>query len=142
MHNMLQALYDLLMLTTNGVINGDEQIQVKGVSTVMAREAERARQLEFLQLTANPIDMQIMGTEGRAEVLRAVSEDLGLPSENIVPTPEMMAQRQKQMLQAQAAQAQAGGEGQKAGIDQPGPANSTSPVENTVQPGFNTGGLG
>lgn len=141
-HNMLQSLYDLLMLTTEGVLKGDEQIRVKGVSTVMAREAERARQLEFLQLTANPIDMQIVGTEGRAEVLRAVSDDLGLPSDAIVPTPEMMAQRQQQMLRAQQAQARAGGEGEKAGIDQPGPANSTSPVENTVQPGFNTGGIG
>ena len=141
-NQMLRSLYDLLMLTTQDVIQGDEEIRVNGVSTVMAREAERARQLEFLQLTANPIDMQIVGTEGRAEVLRAVSDDLGLPGERIVPTPEMMAKRQQQMLQAQAAQAQAGGEGEKAGIDQPGPANSTSPVENTVQPGFNTGGVG
>lgn len=142
MNQMLRSLYDLLMLTTKDVIKGDEEIRVNGVSTVMAREAERARQLEFLQLTANPIDMQIVGTEGRAEVLRAVSDDLGLPGERIVPTPEMMAQRQQQMLRAQAAQAQAGGEGVKAGIDQPGPANSTSPIENTVQPGFNTGGVG
>lgn len=141
-NQMLRSLYDLLMLTTQDVIHGDEEIRVNGVSTVMAREAERARQLEFLQLTANPIDMQIVGTEGRAEVLRAVSDDLGLPGERIVPTPEMMAQRQQQMLAAQQANAQAGGEGQKAGIDQPGPANSTSPVENTVQPGFNTGGVG
>lgn len=142
MNNMLQSLYDLLMLTTKDVVRGDEEIRVNGVSTVMAREAERARQLEFLQLTANPIDMQIVGTEGRAEVLRAVSDDLGLPGERIVPTPEMMAQRQQQMLAAQQANVQATGEGEKAGVQEPGPANSTSPVENTVQPGFNTGGVG
>lgn len=141
-NNMLQSLYDLLMLATTDVIKGDEQIRVKGVSTVMAREAERARQLEFLQLTANPIDMQIMGTEGRAEVLRAVGDDLGLPTDRIVPTPEMMAKRQQQMLQAQQANVQATGEGEKAGVSQPGPADSTGQVENTVQPGFNTGGIG
>lgn len=143
MNHTLQSLYDLLMLTTTDTVKGDEQIRVNGVSTVMAREAERARQLEFIQLTANPIDMQIMGMEGRSEVLRAVADDLGLPVEQIVPTPEMLQQRQQQMLQAQQAQAAATGEGGlSAGTDQPGPANATGPIENTVQPGFNTGGVG
>lgn len=143
MHGMLQSLYDLLMLTLPGQFRGDEQIRVRGVSTVLSKEAERARQLEFLQLTANPIDMQIMGTEGRSEVLRAVADDLGMPAERIVPTPEMLAKRQQQMLAAQAANAQATGEpGVTPGNQQAAPANSTSPVENTVQPGFNTGGIG
>lgn len=141
MHNMLRSLHDLTMLTDSSVLRGDEQIQVKGVSTVMSREAERARQLEFLQLTANPIDMQITGTEGRAEVLRAIADDLGMPADRIVPSEEAMAARQQQMLMAQQANAQATGEGEKAGVSQPGPANSTGPVENTVQPGFNTGGM-
>tara|TARA_R110000772_G_scaffold235182_3_gene346796 strand:- start:11284 stop:13353 length:2070 start_codon:yes stop_codon:yes gene_type:complete len=140
----LKSLYDLIMLTSPDTLRGDESIMVKGVSTVMSREAERARQLEFLQLTANPIDMQIMGVEGRSEVLRSVADDLGMPVDRIVPTQEMVADRQKQMLEAQQAQAQATGEGDKSvspGIDQPGPANSTSPVENTVTPGHNTGGI-
>jgi len=145
MHTMLQSLYDLIMLTTTDVLKGDEQITVKGVSTVMAKESERARQLEFLQLTANPIDLQIMGTEGRAEVLRAIGDDLGMPVERIVPSPEMMAERQKQMVQAQQVQQQASGEGEKgvkAGTDTPAPANSTAPVQNDMQPGYNTGGMG
>ncbi len=145
MHNMLQSLYDLLMLTQPEKLSGDEQIVVRGVSTVMQREAERARQLEFLQLTANPIDMQIMGVEGRAEVLRSIADDLGMPVDRIVPSSDMMAERQQQMLQAQQAQAQATGEGEKTvsgGVQEPGPANSTSPNENTVTPGHNTGGLG
>ena len=145
MHTMLQSLYDLVMLTTTGKLAGDEQIVVKGVSTVMAKESERARQLEFLQLTANPIDMQIMGTEGRAEVLRAIGDDLGLPVDQIVPSPEMMEERQKQMLMAQKAQQMASGEGEGGvsnGINEPGPANSTAPVQNDMQPGFNTGGMG
>ena len=140
----IQSLYDLIMLTDPTALRGDEQIVVKGVSTVMARESERARQLEFLQLTANPIDMQIMGTEGRSEVLRAIADDLGMPVDRIVPDAEMLAERQKQMLEAQKAQAVATGDGEKSvqgGTNQPAPANSTSPVENTVQPGFNTGGI-
>lgn len=143
MHAMLQSLYDLLMLTRPDTLRGDEQIVVRGVSTVMAREAERARQLEFLQLTANPIDMQIMGMEGRSEVLRAIADDLGMNVDRVVPTPEMMAERQRQTLQAQAAQVQATGEpGVTPGNQQPAPANATGPIENTVQPGFSTGGIG
>jgi hypothetical protein len=143
MHSMLQSLYDLLMLTRPGLLHGDEQIVVRGVSTVMAREAERARQLEFLQLTSNPMDMQIMGMEGRAEVLRAIADDLGMNVDRVVPTQEMMAERQKQTLQAQQAQAAATGEGGlDPGTQEPGPANSTSPITNTVQPGFATGGVG
>jgi hypothetical protein len=143
MHAMLSSLYDLLMLTTVDVIKGDENIKVRGVSTVMAREAERARQLEFLQLTANPMDMQIMGVDGRSEVLRAVADDLGMNADEIVPTKEMLAERQRQMLEQQQANAMATGEGGVTpGNQDPAPANSTSPVENTVQPGFNTGGIG
>lgn len=143
MYTMLQSLYDLLMLTRPGLLRGDEAVAVRGVSTVIAREAERARQLEFLQLTANPLDMQIMGMEGRAEVLRAIADDLGMNVDRVVPTPEMMAERQKQTLQAQQAQAAATGEGGLSpGTQEPAPANSTSPITNTVQPGFNTGGVG
>lgn len=141
----VQSLYDLVMLTAPDKLRGDEKIVVKGVSTVMSREAERARQLEFLQLTANPIDMQIMGTEGRSEVLRSVADDLGMPVDRIVPTAEMLEERQNQMLDAQQKQAVATGEGEQSvspGIDQPNPANSTSPNENTVTPGHNTGGMG
>ena len=140
--SMLKSLYDLLMLTSPENLRGDEEIVVKGVSTVMAREAERARQLEFLQLTANPIDMQIMGIEGRSAVLRAIADDLGMPADHIIPSQNQLAERQQQMLQAQQANAVATGEGERPGVQQPGPANSTSPVENTVQPGFNTGGIG
>jgi len=54
----------------------------------MQRETQRQRQLEFLQITANPIDMQITGVKGRAEVLRSVAAGIGLDGENIVPPEE------------------------------------------------------
>lgn len=136
----LTALYDLLMVADAGVeLRGDENIVVKGVSTVLAREAERARQLEFLNITSNPIDMQIMGVEGRAAILRALADDLGMPGRDAVPDKRALAERQAQMLQAQQANAgaEAGGDGDSA----PNPRASTGPVTNTVTPGHNTGGL-
>jgi hypothetical protein len=82
-------LYDLIMLTdTTGMLRGDESIVVLGVNVAMQRETQRQRQLEFLQITANPIDMQITGVRGRATVLRSVSEGIGLPGDDIVPPDE------------------------------------------------------
>lgn len=86
MEPSIGELYDLIMLTDQtGLLRGDENIKVLGVNVAVQRETQRQRQLEFLQITANPIDMQIMGPKGRSSVLRAVSEGLGLPGDDIVP---------------------------------------------------------
>lgn len=85
----VSELYDLVMLTdTTGMLRGDESIVVLGVNVAMQRETQRQRQLEFLQITANPVDMQITGIRGRATVLRSVSEGIGLPGDDIVPPDE------------------------------------------------------
>lgn len=82
----LQGLYDMVMLADAGVkLRGDENIRVRGVAMAQKRELERSRQMEFLQATANPIDMQIVGMEGRAKLLRAISMGVGLDGETIVP---------------------------------------------------------
>jgi hypothetical protein len=100
MDPLLSHLYDMLMMTDagEGLLQGDEQIQVKGVNVAIQRETERSRQLEFLQVTANPLDQQIMGPNGRATVLRSVASTIGLDGENIVPSEEQI----KQMLMAAA----------------------------------------
>lgn len=103
---LLTQLFDMLMLTdTSGLLTGEEQVQVMGVQVAVQRETQRARQMEFLQATANPLDVQIIGPQGRATVLRSVADGLGLPGEDIVPTSEQLAAQQK------AAQAAAQGQG-------------------------------
>lgn len=90
---VIAELYDMVMLTdTTGMLRGDESIDVQGVNIAVQRETARQRQLEFLQATANPFDMQIMGLEGRAKVLRSVSTGLGLPGEDIVPPEDVLKQ--------------------------------------------------
>ena len=102
----LSMLFDMVMLTdTSGLLNGEEKIRVLGVNVAIQKETERARQLEFLQITANPVDMQIIGPAGRAEVLRAVSNTIGLAGDKIVPSDDDIANQQR----AAAAQAQAQG---------------------------------
>jgi hypothetical protein len=82
---LLKDFYDILMLTSPDTLRGDEDIVVKGVASAMQREQDRVRQLEFLQITANPIDSQILGVPGRTALLRSLSRNLGLDYEQIVP---------------------------------------------------------
>lgn len=103
----LTNLMDLVLLTdTSGMLQGTETVTTKGVAVAMQRETMRARQLEFLQLTANPIDAAIMGPKGRAAVLRNVSQTIGMPGEEIVPTDDELQQQQAQAK----ANAEAGGQ--------------------------------
>ena len=105
---MLHQLYDMIMLTEPGMFRGDELIVVKGVNHAVKREQDRMRQLEFLQLTANPIDMQIMGIPGRANILRSVAGNLGLEHEATIPDDDTIKQNLAAQQQAAAAQAQGG----------------------------------
>ena len=103
---MLKHLYETVMLTMPGVFRGDESVVVKGVVYAVKREQDRTRQLEFLNMTGNPTDMQIVGMEGRANVLRSVAGAIGLDWDNIVPDEDALkaAQAQQQQQQAQDAQ--------------------------------------
>lgn len=109
-YGLLSGLYDIIMMTDkSGLLTGKEQVRVMGVTVAIQRETQRARQLEFLQITANPLDMGIMGPEGRAQVLRTVADGLGMPGVDIVPPDDVIkekAQAQAQAQQQQAAQAQ------------------------------------
>jgi hypothetical protein len=116
---LLNALYDLIMLTdTTGLLTGEEDIRVLGSSVAQQREVEHQKQLQFLQITANPIDAPIIGELGRARLLRPLAKSLGLP-DDIVPDDQtiqaqMDAQKQFQAA-AQAVQAHA----QAAGVPVP-----------------------
>jgi hypothetical protein len=92
---MLQ-LVDLIMLTdTTGLLTGEEKVTVAGVSVAVQRETMRQRQMEYLQHTNNPTDMKIIGIKGRAEVLRSVSDTLGMQSARIVPTEDALEKMQQ-----------------------------------------------
>lgn len=95
MEPALSMLYDMVMLTdTTGLLNGDENIRVMGVNVALQRETQRIRQLEFLQITANPLDAQIVGVPGRAKILRSVASEIGLDGEGIVPPDDELAAMQ------------------------------------------------
>lgn len=105
MRGVLNGLYEMIMLTDQtGLLSGDEQIKVNGVVVALQKETEHQKQLQFLQITGNPIDMSIIGPMGRARVLRALAAGLGLP-DDIVPDDETIQQKQKEDQAAQEAAA-------------------------------------
>jgi len=141
----LENLFDMILLTdTTGILTGEEEVIPKGVIVAMQKETMRQRQMEFLQITANPIDMQIIGPKGRATVLRSVSSTIGLDGEEVVPSEQEM---DAQQAHAEAIAAQAGAPGamqqppdggpppgnQAQGNPAPGPAQGPGPRANLFQ---------
>lgn len=143
----ITGLLDMILLTdTSGLLSGQEEVRVLGVTVAVQKETQRSRQLEFLQITANPIDVQIMGPKGRATILREVSKTLGIPGDDIVPSADQLNAQQKQAatvaqqnnqpghggMGQQAAAAQGNQQGSQMTQDQ-GPRTNT--VGTTIQGG-------
>jgi hypothetical protein len=104
--------YTLVQLTTGTtILRGDEKITARGATFAEERETDRMRAIELLQLTANPYDMQIMGINGRAALLRGATQQFVRTGEQVVPPEDTMMA----MQQAQSAAANAGG-GQGGGV--------------------------
>jgi len=78
-------------------IKGDIAVVARGSSAMIAKAANQARRNEFMQLTNNPVDMQILGLEGRTDLLRQVVNDLDMDVR--VPTFEELQQKQQQAAQ-------------------------------------------
>lgn len=80
--------YYLMRYDEDESFKGDLQIVARGASGILLREAQQQRVLEFMQLTANPLDMQIVGPKGRKELLRSVAGFLDLDVDAILPKGE------------------------------------------------------
>lgn len=97
MEESLLQLLDLLLLTdTSGMLTGEEKVSVTGVSVAIQRETVRQRQIEYLGATNNPTDLKIMGIKGRAQVLRSVSQTIGLDGSQVVPNEQALEKMEKE----------------------------------------------
>jgi len=92
-------------------IKGDVEITPKGAVNLAVKETVNMRRLEFLNATANEIDMGIVGKDGRAAILREVAKGLQMPVDDIIPSREKQNYLSKieAKMQAEAAQAEAAG---------------------------------
>jgi hypothetical protein len=94
-----------MMFDQDEYIKGDFQVVAKGAMGLIAKEQISLRRNEFLQATANPVDLQIVGMEGRAYLLREVAKTLQMDTDKIVKDPEVLKFEAEQAQMAQAAMA-------------------------------------
>jgi len=84
-----QAVEDLniyLALTRPDIVTeGDLSVKARGAVELVQRETLRMRRLEFLQITTNPVDMQLTGLQGRQTILKEIARDLNLPISQTLP---------------------------------------------------------
>jgi hypothetical protein len=72
----ITKLYRYNMITNADIPVGDVIVVAKGSSSLLQRENQVVRRNEFLDKTNNPNDMQILGTEGRRELLYEVAKTI------------------------------------------------------------------
>jgi hypothetical protein len=101
---LLEQLYSYnMMFGDPQLAKADAQVMARGAVSLMQLETLQLRRNEFLTATANPLDSQIVGLEGRAEILREVAKGLEMDINRVVPPKNMMmAQPMQQPGQPQA----------------------------------------
>jgi len=118
----IERLYhDNLRYSEDPDLVGDVNINARGASSLVVKEAEAIRRNEFLQLVLNsPVAQQIVGMDGAAELLREAATNLNTNPDRIVPDRQRMTQMQQQqqvIQQLQQQLAMMSGEMQQAGPD-------------------------
>lgn len=122
-----------MMYSPDPYIKGDFKIVATGATGLLAKEQNQMRRNEFLQATANPTDLQIVGIEGRAYLLRELAEGLQMDTDKLVPSPEMLKYKEQQIQMAQA-EAAAQQQQQLPAPKNADPAGNPAGGMNTVQP--------
>jgi hypothetical protein len=108
--SVVEDLNVFLALTRPDVVmEGDISVVARGAVELMQREVLRMRRIEFLNITNNPLDQQLVGVEGRFNLLKEVARDLQLPTADTIGITQQQADMLQQGMLMQAMQAVAGG---------------------------------
>jgi len=130
-------------------IKGDCKTIARGSDALLAKEQMIQRTNEFLAQTNNPTDIQIIGLEGRAELLRVAAQSLGIDVSKVVPDKaglkELIAKVEAQQAAIQQAQQAQQQPQASAGVSPPGgsqPGSGTAPqtAPQTLDPAGNPAG--
>ncbi|MGL6291090.1 MAG: portal protein [Silanimonas sp.] len=127
---VVQDLNVYLALTRPDIVmEGDLSVRARGAVELVQRETLRMRRLEFLQITTNPVDMQLTGLQGRQTILKEIARDLGLPTGQTLPNDAKALEAAQQAAMAMPA----GGPGG-------GPSNG-NPAQGVARPAANNPGI-
>lgn len=113
---LIERLYNHNMQYSDDAdLKGDVQIVARGAASLVNKESAAVRRNEFLAATANPIDQQIVGIEGRAALLREMAKGLDLNPDKVVPPPNVLQQKLAMIAMMQ----QGGGQPGQPGLPAP-----------------------
>jgi hypothetical protein len=123
-----------MMYNPDPYIKGDFRIVARGAMGLIHKEQIAIRRNEFLAATANPVDLQIVGPEGRSYLLREMAKGLQMDTDKLVPTVDMMKFKSAKVQAAMEAQQMQ--QQQLAAPAQEGLPGGAPPPQavNTVQP--------
>lgn len=142
---VVQRLYvHNMMFDSDPFIKGDFKVVAKGAIGLLHKETLQMRRNEFLMATANPIDSQITGAEGRAYLLREAARGLQMDTNKIVPDQNTMEQQQIQMKAQMLAQQMLQQMANQIPQQLPAPQESAPggmPVQGTAVPQMADGGM-
>lgn len=96
-----QTFVHLMLNDPDPSIKSDVKIVPRGSAALLIKEQQQESRKEFLGMTANEIDMQIVGVEGRTQILKEVAKDLGMDIEKIFTQDPREQQLQQQMAMMQ-----------------------------------------
>ncbi|HDF8527430.1 TPA: hypothetical protein PEP05_000773 [Vibrio parahaemolyticus] len=84
---LIEKMYVHAMLdpTVDYMIKGDLNIKARGSQSLLHKESNNQLIQQFLANTANPVDMQIVGIEGRKKLLKETAKQLDMPVSEIFP---------------------------------------------------------
>jgi hypothetical protein len=106
-----QTIYDTfvneMIYNPDESIKGDCIVVPRGAAAILIKESAQQRRMQFLGMTANPMDFQIIGARGRASLLRETAAAMELSVDDVVPSDEEIDKQMQQQAQAQQAQMQA-----------------------------------
>lgn len=114
-------------------IKGDAEVIARGAINLAVKETVNVRRVEFLNATANPIDAEILGKDGRAAILREVAKGLQMPVDEIIPSREKADFKDRLKARAAIAQAAAGQPAEGGTPTQPDGSPKGGMDANTVQ---------
>lgn len=89
-------------------VKGDFRLVTRGALGVLVKEQLEIRRREFMVDTNNPVDLQIIGIEGRSYMLRERAKSLEMDTDKIIPSLEMIRFRQREQQRQMAAMAAQG----------------------------------
>jgi hypothetical protein len=105
---IIERLYqDNLRYAQDPDLVGDVHVIARGASSLVVKEMEAARKMEFLQIVLNsPIAQQIVGIPGAAELLRDMAENFEINTDKLVPDEQQASTMQQQQMMIQQLQQQ------------------------------------